>query len=105
MSDRICALCQRKVSRTSRHHLIPRTRHKNKKNKKDFTRAEVKTRLVPLCSPCHRNIHSVLSNKELERHYNTLDALQQHPEIARFVAWIRTKPDGVTVSSRKRSRR
>ena len=100
-----CALCRRLVRVMTKHHLIPKTRHKNKKNKKAFSRQEVKEWVVLLCRPCHRNIHTVCTNKELEREYNTLEALQVHPEIAKFRDWIRTKPDGTAVPSRRRRRR
>lgn len=100
-----CALCHRTVSYLTRHHLIPRTRHKNKRNKKMFARQDVKTRIVHLCRPCHHNIHVVLNNKELERDYNTLAALQQHPSITKFTAWVRNKPDGTAVRNHKNRRR
>ncbi len=96
-----CELCRREVSEVTRHHLIPRTRHKNKKNKKDFTRDEVRGRLVDLCRPCHKQIHTTLTNKELERHYNTLEALRSHPDIMQFCAWIAKRPEDTYVRSRK----
>jgi len=34
----------------------------------------------------------VLSEKTLEREFNTLGALREDPEIDRFVAWISTRP-------------
>ncbi len=46
MPMQACALCRRRVSRMTRHHLIPRTRHKNKKTKKVFTRKEVQEILL-----------------------------------------------------------
>jgi 5-methylcytosine-specific restriction endonuclease McrA len=94
-----CGLCGRRVERLTRHHLVPRTRHKNKRNKKTFDRQEIH-RTVGLCSPCHRHIHTVLDNKELERDYNTIDALKSHPDIQRFVAWIGKKPHGTTTADR-----
>ena len=95
-----CELCRRPVEWLTRHHLVPRTRHKNKKNKKTFDRREIH-RTVGLCSPCHRHIHTVLDNKELERDYNTVEALRSHPDVERFVAWIGKKPHG-TMSGRRR---
>lgn len=89
------------VSKLTRHHLIPRTRHRNRKNKRDFDRQEVHERIVMLCRPCHNQVHAVLSEKTLEREYNTLAELAEHPEIARFVAWIRNKPDGIKVPVRE----
>jgi hypothetical protein len=96
-----CDLCGRSVRRRTKHHLIPVTRHSNKKNRRDFDRLEVKRRVLWLCSPCHRQVHAVLSEKELEREYNMRGQLAAQPEIAKFVAWIRNKPDGTTVPVRK----
>ena len=45
-----------------------------------------------LCSACHRQVHATLSEKELERDYPTPERLRAHADLARFVAWIRTKP-------------
>jgi hypothetical protein len=88
-----CELCERAVSELTRHHLIPRTRHKSKKNKKLFDRSEVKHRILWICRACHDNIHAVLTEKELERSYNTFEQLAAHPEIRKFTDWIRTKPE------------
>ncbi|HYG78308.1 MAG TPA: hypothetical protein VEK08_25120 [Planctomycetota bacterium] len=93
----LCELCGRRVQSVTKHHLIPRTRHKNKRNKKNFDREEIHSRVLWLCSPCHKNVHAVLTEKELENQYNTLELLAAHPEIAKFTAWISTKPDGTTV--------
>lgn len=99
-----CELCERE-DRLTRHHLIPRCRHKNKKNKKIFDRVEVKTRILWICRPCHSNIHAVLDEKELETKYNTKAKLLQHPGVGKFINWIRGKEPGFTVSTRKRKRR
>jgi 5-methylcytosine-specific restriction endonuclease McrA len=93
-SDGVCGLCGRVVERRTRHHLIPRSRHTNKRVKKSFSREEL-NRTVPLCAACHRQIHRTLTEKELEREYNTVEALLSHPDISRFVRWIERKPHGV----------
>ena len=62
--------------------------------KRLFSREELH-RTVPLCSACHRQIHRTLTEKELEREYNTVEALLSHPDIFRFVRWIEHKPHGV----------
>lgn len=93
-----CQLCHRRMSVLTRHHLIPQTRHKNRRNKRDFDRVEVKTRIVLLCRPCHSHVHVTLSNKELERDFNTLEALATHPDIAKFAHWISDKPAGLKVA-------
>jgi 5-methylcytosine-specific restriction endonuclease McrA len=87
-----CAICSREETLT-RHHLIPRTRHSNKKNKRDFDRAVVK-QVVGTCRACHSQIHALLTEKELEREYNTVEKLRAHPGVAKFASWIASKPRG-----------
>ena len=89
-----CQLCGRRVPDITVHHLIPRSRHGNKRNKRDFSRSEVRGRTIRVCHPCHKNIHAVLDNKSLERDYNTLQALASHPAIKRFSAWVVRQPPG-----------
>lgn len=96
-----CELCGRQVRRLTRHHLIPQTRHKNRRNKRDFDRSDVKHSIALLCRPCHAHVHATIDNKSLEREYNTVRALAEHPEIARFVAWIGRRPDGTRVGFRR----
>ena len=93
-SGGVCELCGRVVERRTRHHLIPRSRHTNKRVKRSFNREEL-NHTVPLCTACHRQIHRTLTEKELEREYNTVEALLSHPDIFRFVRWIERKPHGV----------
>ena len=93
----MCELCGRRVREVTRHHLIPRTRHKNKRNKRTFDRTEVKTRIALLCRPCHKNLHVVFTEKALEQEFNTLDLLRAHPEVRKFTQWIMSKPDGTAI--------
>ena len=83
MSDEAppCFLCGRPLGkRVEWHHPVPRSRGGRE--------------TVPVHPICHRAIHATLSNKELERSYSTPQALRAHPEIARFIDWVRTKdPD------------
>ena len=94
-----CALCAREVARLTKHHLIPRTRHRNRRNKRDFDRDEVRERIAALCRPCHKQVHALLDEKELERAYNTVEALRAHDGIATFIDWIRDRPDGTPVTT------
>ncbi len=94
----ICPICGR-VETLTRHHLIPRTRHHNKRNKREFERARVRE-TTGLCRPCHSQIHAVLTEKELEREWNTVERLRAHPEIQRFGEWIATKPRGFKCPTR-----
>ena len=50
---------------------------------------------MDLCGPCHRNVHASLSNGDLERGYDTVEALKEHPGVRRFTEWIKTKPHGL----------
>lgn len=95
--NRSCGLCGREVERLTRHHLIPRSRHrkilKSKKRRRRFGREDL-NRTVLLCGPCHRKIHQTFTEAELEREYPTVEALVSDPEIGRFVDWISGKRQG-----------
>ena len=88
-----CRLCGRETSLT-RHHLVPQCRHANKWNKKRFDRRVVKTDLLLLCGGCHKQLHALFTEKELERRLHDLPSLQAEPEVRKFVDWIKTKPPG-----------
>lgn len=75
----VCALCEREVSRTTRHHLIPK-----QKGGKDGPIAD-------LCQPCHATLHHTFSNASLARQYNTIEKLQQAEKLAMYLAWIRKR--------------
>ena len=89
---RPCQLCGRITKRgTTEHHLIPRTCHSNKWFKKNFTREQMHT-TIDVCRDCHSAIHDLeIKEKDLGRHYNTIEKLLEHPEIGKFVAWVRKR--------------
>lgn len=87
-----CALCQREVGFLTQHHVIPRTAHKRKKRREGFTQEEL-NRVIWICAPCHKNIHAVLTEKELAEDFNSLEKLLGFPAIARFTAWVRKQAD------------
>lgn len=63
-----------------------------------------------ICRDCHRGIHAIFSNKELERTYNTVEALLGHEELRNMVAFIARQDPGGRVrmrltKSRSRQRR
>lgn len=91
---RQCELCGRNEPGLTKHHLIPRTRHRNKRVKKLFSRDEMANRVLWVCRPCHHHIHRVLDEKQLALEYNTRDKLLDHPEIRQFVDWLASKPAG-----------
>jgi hypothetical protein len=85
-----CELCGRLTKRgTTEHHLIPRTCHSNKWFKKRYSREEL-NQTLSVCRDCHRAIHDLIPDeKQLGRHFNSVDLLLENEEIAKFVAWIR----------------
>ena len=85
-----CFLCGRPLGRrVEYHHPVPKSRGGRE--------------TVPIHPICHRKIHSVLSNRELERGYESPAALKAHPEITRFIEWVRGKdPDFHAPTRRKR---
>lgn len=100
-----CALCGRSGVLLTRHHLIPRARHNKARTQRLFARAEMRQRLAWICRPCHDHVHALFTEKTLGAELNTLEKLGFHPEVARFTAWIRTKPAGFKASSKDAQRR
>ncbi|MCB9852860.1 MAG: hypothetical protein H6819_07170 [Phycisphaerales bacterium] len=98
-----CALCERTGVGTTRHHLIPRMKHRSRRTRR-LHDLERRRETVDLCRPCHTQVHATLSEKQLADSFNTIEALISHPEIQRFVGWIRSKPADLRVRSSPRSR-
>lgn len=93
----LCPICGRPMiagSSVNEHHFVPKSRKGREKR--------------PLHRICHRKIHSLFTEKELEVTYNTPESLVAHPEMAKFIAWVAKKPpefyDG-SVTSRAKGRR
>jgi len=70
-------LCNRDVDHYSSHHLVPKSR--SKKSRK----------LIILCKPCHGMIHRIFTNRELEADYYDLPRIKKHPEVKKFLGWVR----------------
>lgn len=87
-----CPLCEREIPTAQRdaHHLIPKSKGGRE------------TRYLHRI--CHYQIHALLTEKELASDYNQVEQLLTHPEIAKFVAWIKTKPSHFIERSRKSQR-
>ena len=78
-----CPLCGRPIVEgpgADRHHWLPKSRG---------GRASEAIHVI-----CHRKLHSVFTPKELAAVYGTPEAVRAHPEIAKFIRWIRRKPPG-----------
>ncbi len=50
---------------------------------------------------CHRQVHALFTEVELERDYAQVDALRRHPQMARFIEWVRPKPEDFFERTRK----
>jgi len=86
-----CALCGRELgTRWNKHHLVPRSL-KGKET--------VNVHLV-----CHKQIHALFSEKELARHYHTVERLLEHEDMAKFVEWITSKPIHFYPKTRRKKR-
>ena len=89
-----CGLCERQTPRLTEHHLIPRSQGR---------RRGMKTSALPtelLCPACHTFLHKTFSNAELAGEYRSVDALLTHPEVQKFVAWLRKQPASKAVRVR-----
>lgn len=53
---------------------------------------------------CHNKIHSLWSNKELEREFSDPDTIKNHPMMQDFLTFIRKKdPEFYCKSAKKKS--
>ena len=76
-----CPVCGREMiagPSVDRHHWVPRSKG---------GRETDHLHLV-----CHRMIHRVFGEQELATSYADPAALRAHPEIRRFVTWLRRQP-------------
>ncbi|MEC0127079.1 HNH endonuclease [Paenibacillus pabuli] len=76
-----CELCGREPVDTTVHHLTPK---------------EMGGTLMPiahLCIPCHKQIHSLYTNRDLVTLGLTdVQALRQDERVAPYIRWIRKQP-------------
>ncbi len=78
-----CPLCGREMltgNGLDRHHWVPRSAGG--------------TDWDWLHQVCHRMVHRVFSDAELAAAYSDAASIRAHPEMARFIAWVRRKPPG-----------
>jgi 5-methylcytosine-specific restriction enzyme A len=75
-----CELCGREEVEVTIHHLVPK---------------EMGGTFMPtanLCIPCHKQIHALFTNVELASGLNTIDRLRSHPDLQKFLKWIKKQP-------------
>ena len=78
----ICPLCERPIpphAKQSVHHLVPKLK------------GGARGPTVLVHQICHNEIHSVLTEAELARDYDTPEKLRAHPALAKFTAWVANK--------------
>lgn len=88
----VCVLCGRPIpphARSSLHHLVPRLKGGGRLG------------TVRLHQVCHSAIHARYTEAEIARHLSDPAALRQDAELARFVAWVRTRPDDFHAPTRR----
>lgn len=84
-----CWLCGRPMGDLIEwHHPVPKSRGGRERQ--------------PVHPICHRTIHANFTNSDLEKRYATAAALLAHEEIARFVAWIVSKPPDFNAATKDR---
>ena len=87
-----CALCGRVIpakAKSSLHHLVPKLK------------GGARQGTVRLHQICHSAIHARYTEAEIARSLASPELLQSDPELARFVAWVRTKPDDFHAPTRR----
>jgi len=89
--EQVCPICDRVMiegKSIDRHHFIP----KLKKGKE--------TTLLHVI--CHRKLHSIFTESEMAKYYNTPERCKKHKEVAKFVKWLKNK-DPEYIESHKES--
>lgn len=81
LDEPICPLCGRPIpaSEQDAHHWLPKSKG-----------GKATTLLHRIC---HRHLHALFSETELAHTYNTPETLLTQPEVVKFVAWVKTKPN------------
>ncbi|MBE7247082.1 MAG: restriction endonuclease [Actinomycetospora chiangmaiensis] len=89
--DPVCPLCERPIpprARSSLHHLTPKLKGGTHQG------------TVRLHQICHSAIHARYSEAEIAKRLADVEALRTDPEIARFLTWVRGKPDDFHAATR-----
>lgn len=78
-----CPICDRIMLRgvfVDRHHFIPKS--------------EGGRETEWVHKICHRKIHSVFTERELAREYHNPLLVRVHPEMVKFIEWVKKKDPG-----------
>lgn len=85
-----CQICGREMrlgESVDRHHWQPKSRGGNEVNY--------------LHRICHRKLHLLFTNKELSAEFATPKAVRRHPEMQKFITWVRRQPPEVVMRHHK----
>ena len=90
-----CPICEHDYERgqMNKHHVVPKSRKGRE--------------TVLLCTTCHRQIHAVFTEKELERHFGTMEQLLAAEQFQSWIRWIRRRKPTARIRTKtaKRKRR
>ena len=81
----LCMLCKRDLPLTL-HHLFPKETHAKFVKRGLMSEAD-RLLKVSICRQCHNTVHRTFSNEELSTSYHSLDSLEQHPAIQRWLTF------------------
>ena len=85
-----CPLCGRPMLRgesVDRHHWRPKS--------------QGGTEAAYLHRSCHRKLHSLYTSKELAAEVDTPEKARQHPEMQKFISWVRRQQPERVMRHRK----
>jgi hypothetical protein len=88
----IYPICDRPIpdSQKDAHHLIPKS--------KGGKTTEYLHRI------CHKQIHALFTETELAQQYHHAQILREHPEMMKFIQWVKNKPNAFYEKTRKSTR-
>lgn len=89
-----CPICDRdmwKGPTIDKHHLVPKC--------EDGTYTELMHKI------CHRKIHSIWTEKELAKEFNTSEKIREDEEMKKFIKWVKKQPPDFYDKNEKHNRK
>ncbi|MDX5152254.1 MAG: hypothetical protein R3188_07240 [Acidiferrobacterales bacterium] len=86
MVNKTCVLCSSDYFITF-HHLIPKSCHRNKWFRKNFSKDEMTGRDIDICRRCHSFLHKKFPEKVLGRELNTLEKILTNEIVRTYLKW------------------
>ncbi|WP_166239197.1 HNH endonuclease [Paenibacillus turpanensis] len=85
----VCELCGRENIVTTVHHLTPKERGGTLLPTADF------------CIACHKQVHALFTNAQLEQGLNTIEALRANEQLSAYLKWIVKQPSSAVPRVKK----